>query len=96
MNALESGDFEMSEGDDSIVRLHEDDNTQNLYRSCCGGSSDKRLVVLLTQVAISILVLSFSGGMLAVSDEPNDKAIYMSLISSTLSYWLGKDHTSKD
>jgi len=96
MNALESGDFEMSEGDDSIVRLHEDDNTQNLYRSCCGGSSDKRLVVLLTQVAISMLVLSFSGGMLAVSDEPNDKAIYMSLISSTLSYWLGKDHTSKD
>jgi hypothetical protein len=96
MNALESGDFEMSEGDDSIARLHEDDNTQNLYRSCCGGSSDKRLVVLLTQVAISMLVLSFSGGMLAVSDEPNDKAIYMSLISSTLSYWLGKDHTSKD
>ena len=90
MNALESGDFEMSEGDDSIVRLHEDDNTQNLYRSCCGGSSDKRLVVLLTQVAISILVLSFSGGMLAVSDEPNDKAIYMSLISSILSYWLGR------
>jgi len=96
MNAIESSDFEMSEGGDSIVRLHEEDTTQNLYRSCCGGSSDKRLVVLLTQVAISVLVLGFSGGMLAVSDEPNDKAIYMSLISSTLSYWLGKDHTSKD
>ena len=79
MNAIESSDFEMSEGGDSIVRLHEEDNTQNLYRSCCGGSSDKRLVVLLTQVAISMVVLSFSGGMLAVSDEPNDKAIYMSL-----------------
>ena len=42
------------------------------------------------EVAISVLVLGFSGGMLAVSDEPNDKAIYMSLISSILSYWLGR------
>ena len=30
-----------------------------------------------------------------VSDEPNDKAIYMSLISSTLSYWLGKNDGEK-
>ena len=105
MNALDTSDFE-NEGDvvnsekfltgDSIVRLHEEDKTENLYHSCCGGSSDKRLVVLLTQVAISVLVLSFSAGMLAVSDEPNDKAIYMSLISSTLSYWLGKNEHSKD
>ena len=96
MNALDTSDFE-NEGDDSdIVRLHEEDRTENLYHSCCGGSSDKRLVVLLTQVSISILVLSFSGVMLSVSEEPNDKAIYMSLISSTLSYWLGKDHTTRD
>ena len=105
MNALDKSDFENEGNVDnserfltggSIVRLHEEDKTENLYHSCCGGSSDKRLVVLLTQVSISILVLSFSGAMLSVSDEPNDKAIYMSLISSTLSYWLGKDHTSKD
>ena len=96
MNALDTSDFE-NEGDDSdIVRLHEEDRTENLYHSCCGGSSDKRLVVLLTQVSISILVLSFSGVMLSVSEEPNVKAIYMSLISSTLSYWLGKDHTTRD
>ena len=74
-----------------ILQLHEEDNSQNLMHSCCGGYSDKRLVILLTQVSVSILVLSFSGGMLAMSDEPNDKAIYMSLISSTLSYWLGKN-----
>jgi len=90
MNALESSDFE-TEGGDSLVRLHEEDHTENIYRSCCGGSSDKRLVVLLTQVVISVLVLGFSGGMLAATDESNDKAIYMSLISSTLSYWLGKN-----
>tara|TARA_R110001606_G_scaffold74297_2_gene172182 strand:+ start:331 stop:687 length:357 start_codon:yes stop_codon:yes gene_type:complete len=74
-----------------ILQLHEEDKSQNLMHSCCGGYSDKRLVILLTQVSVSILVLSFSGGMLAMSDEPNDKAIYMSLISSTLSYWLGKN-----
>ena len=104
-DALETSDFE-TEGDvaeperfltgDSIVRLHEEDRTENLYHSCCGGSSDKRLVVLLTQVSVGILVLSFSGAMLAVSDEPNDKAIYMSLISSTLSYWLGKNEHSRE
>ena len=94
MNALDTSDFE-NEGNDSIVRLHEEDRTENLYHSCCGGSSDKRLVVLLTQVAISILVLAFSGVMLAVGDEPTDKAIYMSLVSSTLSYWLGKNDAEK-
>ena len=94
MNALDTSDFE-NEGSDSIVRLHEEDRTENLYHSCCGGSSDKRLVVLLTQVAISILVLTFSGIMLAVSDDSTDKAIYMSLVSSTLSYWLGKNDAEK-
>ena len=91
---MDASDFE-NEGGDSIVRLHEEDRTENLYHSCCGGSSDKRLVVLLTQVAISILVLAFSGVMLAVSDDSTDKAIYMSLVSSTLSYWLGKNDAEK-
>ena len=79
-----------------ILQLHEEDNTENLYHSCCGGMSDKRLIIVLTQVSVSVLVLGFSGAMLAVSDEPNDKAIYMSLISSTLSYWLGKNEHNKD
>ena len=78
-----------------IEQLHEEDQTENLMHSCCGGMSDKRLVILLTQVSVSVLVLSFSGAMLATTDEANDKAIYMSLISSTLSYWLGKNDGEK-
>ena len=78
-----------------IQQITTEDTTQNLMHSCCGGMSDKRLVILLTQVSVSILVLGFSGAMLAVSDEPNDKAIYMSLISSTLSYRLGKNDGEK-
>lgn len=79
-----------------IEQLHEEDETKNLLHSCCGGVSDKRLVILLTQVSVSILVLCFSGAMLAITEEANDKAIYMSLISSTISYWLGKNEHSKD
>jgi hypothetical protein len=90
MNSIETSDFEY-EGDDSIVRLHEEDTTQNILHSCCGGSSDKRLVVLLTQVSVSVLVLGFSAVMLATEDDESSKAIYMSLLSSTLSYWLGKN-----
>jgi len=92
--SLEMDDFETPRTRNrhlQIEQLQEEDKSQNLMHSCCGGYSDKRLVILLTQVSVSILVLSFSGGMLAISEEPNDKAIYMSLISSTLSYWLGKN-----
>ena len=95
MNALDESDFENGEGNDSIMRLHEEDNTENIYHSCCGGSSDKRLVVLLTQVSVSVLVLGFSGVMLAFGGTDTDKAIYMSLLSSTLSYWLGKNDEHK-
>ena len=71
------------------------DHTDNLYKSCCGGFSDKRLITLLTQVGISALVLIFSGLMLAIGNTETDKAIYMSLISSTISFWLGKDSEKK-
>ena len=79
-----------------IQEVQTEDSTENLYHSCCGGMSDKRLVILLTQVGISGLVLIFSGVMLAVDDDSQKEAIYMSLISSTLSYWLGKNEHAKD
>ena len=78
-----------------IEEVKTEDNTENLYHSCCGGMSDKRLVILLTQVGISGLVLIFSGVMLAIDDDEADKAIFMSLISSTLSFWLGKNDAEK-
>ena len=94
---LEMDDFqnETPRTHNRILQIHEEDQTENLMHSCCGGMSDKRLVILLTQVSVSVLILCFSGAMLAVTDEPNDKAIYMSLISSTLSYWLGKNDGEK-
>lgn len=79
-----------------IQEVQTEDSTENLYHSCCGGMSDKRLVILLTQVSISSLVLIFSGVMLALDNDSQKEAIYMSLISSTLSYWLGKNEHAKD
>jgi len=67
------------------------DHTENIYQSCCGTFSDKRLIVLLAQISISAIILIFSGLMLALGDTDTDRAIYMSLMSSTLSYWLGKN-----
>lgn len=93
MSMIRKEDFDyIQESPDTRTRtLEARDHTENLYSSCCLGTSDKRLVILLTQVAVSVLILSFSGVMLTISDDPTDKAIYMSLLSSTLSYWLSKN-----
>ena len=71
------------------------DHSENIYKSCCGGSSDKRLITLLVQVGISVLTILFSAAMLAFSVH-EDRAIYMSLISSILSFWLGKSDSRPD
>lgn len=98
-NLLESRDFQNLDLPDTkhrILSLQEDE-TKNLLYSCCSQNpSDKRLVILLTQVSISIIILGFSASMLATKNESEDKAIYMSLLSSVLSYWLGKNEHSKD
>ncbi len=106
MNALDTeGDVQLirpqdftnlSPGAKHRALLHDEDETKNLLYSCCSKSpSDKRLVILLTQVSISILILGFSATMLATQDNDTDKAIYMSLLSSTLSYWLGKNDSER-
>jgi hypothetical protein len=76
----------------SDIRL---DHTDNILKSCCGGTSDKRLITLLMQIGISTIILCFSAAMLAFSEQ-EDRAIYMSLISSILSYWLGKNEQRHD
>ena len=95
MNAIQM-DTEGQINELDFKRLHEEDETTNLLHSCCSKNpSDKRLVILLTQVSISILILTFSATMLAFQNDEADKAIYMSLLSSTLSYWLGKNDSER-
>jgi hypothetical protein len=71
------------------------DHSANILKSCCYGSSDRRLITLFVQVGVSVLTICFSAAMLAFSVQ-EDRAIYMSLISSILSFWLGKSDSRPD
>ena len=72
-----------------IERLHEEDHTDNIYKGCCNYSTDKRLLILGTQIGLSGAMLIFSATMLVVK-EADEAGIYMSMISSILSFWMGK------
>ena len=71
----------------SFKKLDQEDNTQNIYKSCFGCGTDRRLLILSTQIFMSGFVIIFCCAMIT-SEE--DKTLYISLLSSTLSFWLGK------
>jgi hypothetical protein len=77
-----------SKAKNKIFIEREENEIENSLKSCCGGSTDRRLVLLISQVSFSTLILIFCGLMMALKEE-EDKSVYMSLISSILSFWLG-------
>tara|TARA_R110000822_G_scaffold41598_1_gene113227 strand:+ start:440 stop:778 length:339 start_codon:yes stop_codon:yes gene_type:complete len=107
MNALElegSTDLEMLESQDfrninesprthnRILQLHEEDHTDNIYKGCCDYSTDKRLLILGTQIGLSSIIVVWCATMIAVKDDDSDTSLEMSLISSILSYWFGRSN----
>ena len=72
-----------------IEQLHEEDHTENIYKGCCDYSTDKRLLILGTQIGLSSIIIIWCGIMIALKEE-NDNGLYMSLISSILSFWMGR------
>jgi hypothetical protein len=74
-------------------KLETADHTQNIFQSCCGGTSDKRLIVIITQILFSAIILCFACAMMIRNID--DTGIYLSLITSVLSYWLGKNEMIK-
>ena len=92
---LEMDDFENNETPRTrhrhlqIEQLHEEDHTDNIYKGCCNYSTDKRLLILGTQIGLSSLIIIWCGTMLALKEEDNN-GLYMSLISSILSFWMGR------
>ena len=76
---------------DFTTRIRVEDESKNIMHSCCGGVSDKRLITILAQVSFSAVVLIFSSVMLGF--ERGEPSIYLSLVTSVLSYWLGKNET---
>jgi len=74
-----------------IEELETEDHTENIYKGCCNYSTDKRLLILGTQIGLSGSILIFSATMIGIK-EPEDTGLYMSLISSILSYWFGRSN----
>jgi len=72
-----------------IEELHEEDHTENIYKGCCNYSTDKRLLILGTQIGLSSVIIIWCGTMIALKEDDNN-GIYMSLMSSILSFWMGK------
>jgi hypothetical protein len=69
----------------------EEDHSQNILRGCCRGvRTDRRLIIISSQIGFSTLTLLFAFMMVVKKKEDEDSGIFMTLISSILSFWLGK------
>jgi len=84
---------EIVKTEDFTNRLIMEDKSENMLHGCCGRVSDKRLITILAQVVFSAIVLIFASVMIGV--DRGDSGIFLSLITSVLSYWLGKNETIK-
>ena len=61
----------------------------NLYRSCCGPVSDKRLLNFIAMLSISIIALGFSFVQITKSDlDKDEKLFFTSLITMLIGIWL--------
>jgi hypothetical protein len=77
-----------------IARFH-DDVEQNLECCLCPNSkTDKRLLILSSQIIISCLIILFCFYKLAQDDADEDNKIYITLLTSIFSYWSGKSTNS--
>ena len=83
--------------DAELFNIQTRDHTENIYQSCCGGTSDKRLIVLGAQIGLSTMVVVFSGAMLILhyDSESCGDGVYMSLLSSTLAFWFGRSNEDR-
>jgi len=60
---------------------------QNLYRSCCL-QMDKRFVLLIMQITITLIIVIFSIFKLVLTADCPTTNVYIALISTALGYWL--------
>lgn len=74
------------------IAVATDDIRENLECCLCPGKTDRRLVILGSQITLSILIVLFCFFKLASSGE--DDKIYVTLLTSIFSYWSGKSTSS--
>ena len=90
--AITEGGEEIILQEEEVVEITQEPVAEELpppfWRSCCF-ELDKRFVVFMSQLLISLLIMSFS--MYQLSGEQGTcegSAPYLALISTTVGYWL--------
>ena len=66
----------------------EDLEKVNQYRTCCGAMSDKRLLIFISSLSISLLILCFSCYKLAHNNDCQNQNTYVGLISLIIGIWI--------
>jgi len=81
---------ELQELKERLTLLEHIDEVNNNLESCCfARKTDKRLVILLSQIFVSFLVMLFIFYKLS-SNDTSANEIYMPMLSSIISYWFGR------
>lgn len=62
--------------------------SNNMWKSCCGASIDRRIALFFTQAIISGMVLMFCIFQLIFNSSCETDPVYVGLLSSTLGFWL--------
>ena len=66
----------------------ETDDKSNLYSCCLGGKTDRRVLSYVTQIILSLIVITFCIVQLTIDDSAERVSIYLPLICSILGYFL--------
>ena len=67
------------------------DHSENIMTSCCSNTkTDRRLIVVSAQVGFSAITLFFCFFMVSKKNDTEDIGTFYAIISSVLSFWLGK------
>ena len=81
--------------DDEKLRIKKDmieNELENKINSCCSGTSDKRLLVFISQMAITILILLFC--FVQIARGSDNQEFYFSLVSLILGLYLPSPTTA--
>lgn len=78
------------------IARHIDEIQENLECCLCpNAKTDRRLVILLSQILISSFIVLFCFYKLSNDSEQDDNKIYITLLTSIFSYWSGKSTNSE-
>ena len=69
----------------------------NDLNSCCSQrTTDKRLIILSSQILFSSFVILFCFFKLSDETDNDDSKLYLPLLSSIVGWWLGRSSMSND